>query len=40
MPSEAAERLDPFTQTEVFEGMFAELTPQLREQQRLLQERG
>ena len=36
----AAERLDPFTTAEVFSGMFAEPTPQLREQQRLLEERG
>ena len=37
---EAAELLPPFSGGEVFEGMFAELTPQLREQQRLLEERG
>jgi pyruvate dehydrogenase E1 component alpha subunit len=37
---EAAEELPPFTQAEVFDGMFAEPTPQLREQQRLLEERG
>lgn len=37
---EAAEQLDSFTSEQVFAGMFAELTPQLREQQRLLEERG
>ncbi len=36
----AAERLEPFSAAEVFEGMFAEPTPQLAEQRRLLEERG
>lgn len=36
----AAEDLAAFTGDEIFEAMFAEPTPQLREQQRLLRERG
>jgi pyruvate dehydrogenase E1 component alpha subunit len=36
----AAEELAPFTTAEVFAAMFADPTPQLREQERLLEERG
>lgn len=37
---ESAERLPAFSGPEIFEGMFAEPTPQLREQRRLLEELG
>lgn len=36
----SAEQLDPFTSAEIFSAMFAQPTPQLVEQQRLLEERG